>query len=121
MDYFNFGSKGLESFFIQISNINVLTGPSIDFKLRRTKLASEDLYKEACKIPKELKPIKKKNISRDAFGSKMGRIHIGKQQIGRLQTRKMKGLKKTPEEKKKMLRQKKITKKAGRVQNVAAQ
>lgn len=93
-------------------------GPSIDFKLRRAKLASDDLFKEACKTPKELKPIKKKNISRDAFGSKLGRIHIGKQQIGRLQTRKMKGLKKTPEERKQMLRQKKIAKKAEKVKNV---
>lgn len=91
----------------------MLLGPSIDFKLRRTKLASDDLYKEACRVPRELKPTTKKNISRDAFGSKLGRIHMGKQDIGRIQTRKMKGLKKTLEEKKKMLQKKKIAKKAG--------
>lgn len=90
----------------------MVLGPSIDFKLRRTKLASDDLYKEACRIPRELKPITKKNISRDAFGSKLGRIHMGKQDIGRIQTRKMKGLKKTPEEKKKMLQKKKLAQKA---------
>lgn len=90
------------------------TGPSIDFKLRRTKLASEDLYKEACKIPRELKPITKKNISRDAFGSKLGRVHMGRQEIGRLQTRKMKGLKKTPEEKKQALLKKKKARQAAR-------
>ncbi|KAG6453447.1 hypothetical protein O3G_MSEX008168 [Manduca sexta] len=93
-------------------------GPSIDFKLRRTKLASDDLYKEACKIPRELKPIKKKNISRDAFGSKMGRIHMGKQDINRLQTRKMKGLKKTPEERKQMLMNKKKAKKAAKAAQI---
>ncbi|XP_059057412.1 ribosome production factor 2 homolog [Achroia grisella] len=82
-------------------------GPSIDFKLRRTKLAADDLYKEACRVPKESKQGTKKNISRDAFGSKLGRIHIGKQDIGKLQTRKMKGLKKTPEERKQMLLKKK--------------
>lgn len=90
----------------------MVLGPSIDFKLRRTKLASDDLYKEACRIPRELKPITKKNISRDAFGSKLGRIHMGKQDIGRIQTRKMKGLKKTPEERKKMLQKKKLALKA---------
>jgi ribosome production factor 2 len=37
---------------------------------------------------------KKKNISKDAFGSKLGRIHMTKQDLGKLQTRKMKGLKK---------------------------
>ncbi|CAK1585496.1 unnamed protein product [Parnassius mnemosyne] len=96
-------------------------GPSIDFKLRRTKLASDDLYKESCKIPKELKPITKKNISKDAFGTKMGRIHIGKQDINRLQTRKMKGLKKTPEEKKQMLMKKKMARQAAkRTQAMAA-
>ncbi|XP_032516732.2 ribosome production factor 2 homolog [Danaus plexippus] len=86
-------------------------GPSIDFKLRRTKLASDDLYKEACKVPRELKPLPKKNISTDAFGTKMGRVHMGRQDINRLQTRKMKGLKKSAEEKKQMLLKKKMAKK----------
>ncbi|XP_049872564.1 ribosome production factor 2 homolog [Pectinophora gossypiella] len=89
-------------------------GPSIDFKLRRTKLASDALYKEACRVPRELRPITKKNISRDAFGSKMGRIHMGKQEIHKLQTRKMKGLKKTPAEKKQMLIKRKQEKKAAK-------
>ncbi|KAJ0183340.1 hypothetical protein K1T71_001316 [Dendrolimus kikuchii] len=94
-------------------------GPSIDFKLRRTKLASDDLYKEACRIPREVKPLTKKNISRDAFGSKLGRIHMGRQDINRLQTRKMKGLKKTPEEKKQMfLKKKKLRQAAKQAQNV---
>lgn len=89
-------------------------GPSIDFKLRRAKLASDDLYKEASRVPREVKPLTKKNISRDAFGSKLGRIHMGKQDINRLQTRKMKGLKKTPEEKKDMLLKKKKLRLASR-------
>ncbi|CRK97264.1 CLUMA_CG010660, isoform A [Clunio marinus] len=75
-------------------------GPSIDFTIRRTKIASKDLYKLAHKKPVELKVTKKKNVSRDALGNVNARVHIDKQVVGKLQTRKMKGLKKTPEEKK---------------------
>ncbi|XP_036438413.1 ribosome production factor 2 homolog [Colossoma macropomum] len=69
-------------------------GPSFDFVLRRTHLASDDLYKTAHRQPKALKPKKKKNISHDAFGTKYGRLHMQKQNLDKLQTRKMKGLRK---------------------------
>ncbi|KAG9347447.1 hypothetical protein JZ751_005014 [Albula glossodonta] len=69
-------------------------GPSFDFALRRTHLASDDLYKTAHRQPKALKPKKKKNISHDAFGTKFGRLHMQKQNLAKLHTRKMKGLKK---------------------------
>uniref|UniRef100_A0A3B1IGM2 Ribosome production factor 2 homolog n=1 Tax=Astyanax mexicanus TaxID=7994 RepID=A0A3B1IGM2_ASTMX len=69
-------------------------GPSFDFVLRRTHLASDDLYKTAHKQPKGLKPKKKKNISHDTFGTKFGRLHMQKQNLDKLQTRKMKGLRK---------------------------
>lgn len=42
----------------------------------------------------------KKNISKDTFGTTYGRIHVGGQNISSIQTRKMKGLKKTLSEKK---------------------
>lgn len=35
----------------------------------------------------------KKNVETDIVGDKVGRIHLGKQNLGELQTRKMKGLK----------------------------
>uniref|UniRef100_A0A3P8YR42 Ribosome production factor 2 homolog n=1 Tax=Esox lucius TaxID=8010 RepID=A0A3P8YR42_ESOLU len=69
-------------------------GPSFDFVLRRTHLASDDLYKKAHKQPKALKPKKKKNISHNTFGTKFGRLHMQKQDLSKLQTRKMKGLRK---------------------------
>uniref|UniRef100_A0A4W5N076 Ribosome production factor 2 homolog n=1 Tax=Hucho hucho TaxID=62062 RepID=A0A4W5N076_9TELE len=123
-------------------------GPSFDFILRRTHLASDDLYKTAHRQPKALKvgemascsqrlfsrsfnsryvewgllfkrpvliemklqgnrsphvalchfyslqPKKKKNISHDTFGTKFGRLHMQKQDLAKLQTRKMKGLRK---------------------------
>uniref|UniRef100_A0A8D0AKA7 Ribosome production factor 2 homolog n=1 Tax=Sander lucioperca TaxID=283035 RepID=A0A8D0AKA7_SANLU len=69
-------------------------GPSFDLVLRRTHMASDDLYKLAHRQPKALKPKKKKNISHDAFGTKFGRVHMQKQDLSKLQTRKMKGLRK---------------------------
>lgn len=35
----------------------------------------------------------KKNVETDIMGDKIGRVHLGKQALGELQTRKMKGLK----------------------------
>ncbi|KAL5275235.1 RPF2 family protein [Megaselia abdita] len=72
-------------------------GPRSDFSIRRTKIASEDLYKQSRRQPKEIKVSKKKNLSRDGLGNSHGRIHIGRQDIQKLQTRRMKGLKKTSE------------------------
>jgi len=40
-----------------------------------------------------LQPKKKKNISHDAFGTQLGRVHMQKMDLSKLQTRKMKGLK----------------------------
>lgn len=82
-------------------------GPSIDFAIRRTKIASEDLYKLARKQPKQLKTTQKKNISRDQLGNTHGRVHVGKQNIGKVQTRKVRALRKTPEEKKSKRQEKK--------------
>ena len=80
-------------------------GPRMDWTLRRTHLASDDLFKTACKTIKNAKRTEKrktKNITDDGLGGTLGRIHVPAQEIGagRLQTRKMKGLKDTPEEKK---------------------
>lgn len=73
-------------------------GPVLDLVLRRTRLASDELYKMALRQPKTLKPRKIKNIAHDAFGAKTGRIHMEKQDLGKLQTRKMKGLKRKKSE-----------------------
>ena len=43
-------------------------------------------------------PKKKKNITHDAFGTKEGRIHMEKQDLSKLQLRKIKGLKRTSSE-----------------------
>lgn len=74
-------------------------GPRIDWRVRRSQLASDDLYKEACKQQNNVRKQRKvKNISEDVFGTKHAKIHIDAQQIKTVQTRKFKGLKETKEE-----------------------
>ncbi|KAF7722776.1 rRNA-binding ribosome biosynthesis protein rpf2 [Apophysomyces ossiformis] len=69
-------------------------GPHFDFVVRRTVAPKSDLWKAAVKVPRELKPKKVKNIDVDEMGDKVGRIHVGNQELHKIQTRKMKGLKK---------------------------
>lgn len=104
--------SGLKTPRIEINEI----GPSIDFSVRRTKIASEDLYKLARKQPKQLKPVQKKNISRDNLGNTHGRVHVGKQQIAKVQTRKVRALRKTPEEKKSKRKEKRAAEKRAKQQ-----
>ncbi|SCU85525.1 LAFA_0D16182g1_1 [Lachancea sp. 'fantastica'] len=68
-------------------------GPRFDFKIGRIRSPSPELEKEAHKKAKQLEPKTVKNISADGMGDKFGTIHMGKQDLGKLQTRKMKGLK----------------------------
>lgn len=82
-------------------------GPSADFSIRRTKIASEDLYKQARKQPKQLQQKNKKNVTYDELGNTHGRVHLGKQNVRKIQTRRVKGLKKTPEEKRNSRQKKK--------------
>jgi len=75
-------------------------GPSLDLTLRRHQSADPELLKQAMKRHKLKKTDvekglgkKKKNIDVDEMGDLRGRVHVGKQDILKLQTRKMKGLK----------------------------
>ncbi|KAJ3208098.1 rRNA-binding ribosome biosynthesis protein rpf2, partial [Entophlyctis luteolus] len=68
-------------------------GPALEMTLGRTRFADDSIYAEAFKVPAELKTKKVKNIERDEMGDKLGRIHMHKQDFSKLQTRKMKGLK----------------------------
>jgi len=88
-------------------------GPRIDFRVGRQREADPDMWKEAMRKPKgqevrldsgyldairmltTVQAKTKKNIETDIVGDKMGRIHLGKQDLGQLQTRKMKGLKRS--------------------------
>ncbi|KAI6246945.1 Ribosome production factor 2 [Erysiphe necator] len=70
-------------------------GPRMDFRIGRFQQANESVLKEALKKPRTTEERPKKNISTDIIGDKIGRIHLGRQDIKVLQTRKMKGLKRT--------------------------
>jgi len=83
-------------------------GPSIDWVMRRSQLASDDLFKTACKQVKNVRSEKKvKNISEDDLGNKMGRVHVPAQEIKKIQTRKVKALKESKEEKMEQIQKKK--------------
>ena len=68
-------------------------GPRVDFRIGRIKEPDAAVWKEAMKKAKEQKEKVKKNVQTDEMGDKMGRIHLGRQDLGALQTRKVKGLK----------------------------
>ena len=70
-------------------------GPRMDFRVGRVKEADESMMKEALRKAKTSAERPKKNISTDVVGDKVGRIHLGKQDLKELQTRKMKGLKRS--------------------------
>jgi ribosome production factor 2 len=75
-------------------------GPSIDFTLRRVQEADEERMAQAMKRPKVAKKDidsglgkKKKNIETDEMGDTVGKIHLPRQDLNKMQGRKMKGLK----------------------------
>jgi ribosome production factor 2 len=70
-------------------------GPRMDFRMGRVRQPDEAMLKEAMKKSKVGVEKTKKNIEVSAMGDKLGRIHLGKQDLKELQTRKMKGLKRS--------------------------
>lgn len=68
-------------------------GPRFDFKIGRRIAPAPEMEKEALTKPKQLQAKEKKNVTTDFMGDKVAQIHVGKQDLGKLQTRKMKGLK----------------------------
>ena len=68
----------------------------MDFALGRIRSADDGVMKEAMKKaarPNEEIKSRQKNIAMDTIGDKVGRVHLGRQDLSGLQTRKMKGLK----------------------------
>jgi ribosome production factor 2 len=73
-------------------------GPRMDLTLGREQFPDPDMLKAALKKPKGVEPRTKKNIDTDIMGDKTGKIHVGKQDLSTMQTRKMKGLKRSRED-----------------------
>jgi len=75
-------------------------GPSLDLSLRRHTPPDPELLKQALRRPKLKKQDvekglgkKRKNMEVDEMGDLRGRVHVAKQNLSKLQMRKMKGLK----------------------------
>jgi len=68
-------------------------GPALDMKVGRTRFATNAMMKTACRVPREQRPKRVKNVEHDDLGDKYGRVHMLKQDMSQLQTRKMKALK----------------------------
>ena len=75
-------------------------GPNLDLVMRRHTQPDAELLKEAMKVRKLAKTDiekglgrKRKNFEVDEMGDLRGQIHVSKQDLSALQTRKMKGLK----------------------------
>lgn len=68
-------------------------GPCFDIILRRQHLPSSEIFKMANTVPSQLLPKKIKNISKDIMETR-ATIHMPRQDLNTLATRKMKGLNK---------------------------
>ena len=72
-----------------------LMGPSIDFEIRRVHENTTELKKLSLIQPKV------KNVTQNVFGEKIGRLHMTKQEVDKMQVRKIKALKILRKEKEK--------------------
>ena len=73
------------------------TGPKVEFAVRRTLHASDLLKRQAYANLSGTSNRRRKNVSVDTVsGEKVGRIHVEKQDLEKIQTRRIKGLKRKP-------------------------
>lgn len=68
-------------------------GPRFEFRVGREQPPNPDVEKQALKKSRKHEERVKKNVETDVMGDKVGRIHMARQDLGQLATRKMKGLK----------------------------
>lgn len=73
-------------------------GPSFDMQVRRHKLAGDDVWKQATKKHALVAPRVKKNIEQDSLGQTLGTVHMTRQDLSALVTRKGKALRRGRDE-----------------------
>jgi ribosome production factor 2 len=61
-------------------------GPRFSLAPDRRRAAIAERWKAALRKPKQLKPKKRKNVSTNVLGQTKGRIHVGKQDLGKVHT-----------------------------------
>lgn len=67
-------------------------GPRMNFTLRRSQFANDELMKTALRRPKETMKKKVKNVNHSAMGHTMGRIHMEKQDLDNMNSRRVTAL-----------------------------
>jgi ribosome production factor 2 len=72
-------------------------GPSMDLTLRRAKWAAPDMVRASLKQPKINVEKKQKNVDKESVLGVMGRLHVGRQDLESLQTRKGRATRKPKE------------------------
>lgn len=87
-----------------------LMGPSLDLEIRRVHENNTQLKKLSLMVPKTTKPTKVKNVTHNVFGEKIGRLHMTKQEVDKMQVRKIKALKLLRKEREKKEKTEKKTK-----------
>lgn len=70
-------------------------GPHFDFQLGRVRLPDTEMWKQSMRVPKESKAKKIKNVRTTDMGETLGAVYPERQDLSKLQTRKMKGLKRS--------------------------
>jgi len=64
----------------------VEVGPSFKMELDRSKDPDRDRWKQSIKVPKEIKPKKVKNVSKNPMGKRQARVHLGVQNFDQIHT-----------------------------------
>merc|ERR1711862_76283 len=64
----------------------VEVGPSFKMELDRSRDPDRERWKMAIKVPKEIKPKKVKNVSKDSLAKRQARIHLGVRNFDQIHT-----------------------------------